>query len=50
MLVGFTALSVEIRTNVPTPLRAAQRAVRRVPTTLFHTPSSTLASSIGTCL
>ena len=50
MLAGLTALSVEISTNFWAPARAAHRAVRRVPITLFHTPSTTFHSNIGTCL
>jgi hypothetical protein len=49
-LVGLTALSVEMSTNLRTPCCAAHWATRSVPTTLFHTASDTFVSSIGTCL
>ena len=50
-LVGFTALSVEIRTNSPTLLAAAARATVKVPCTLLRTACHALAPSIsGTCL
>ena len=50
MLVGLIALSVEIRMNLVTPCAAAHSATRKVPNTLFHTASTMLDSSIGTCL
>ena len=49
-LVGFTALSVEMSTNLPTQCRSAASSRLRVPTTLFSTASRGLASSSGTCL
>ena len=48
--VGFTALSVEIRTKRFTPASAAARAVFSVPMTLFLIASFGLTSISGTCL
>ena len=50
MLVGFTALSVEIITNSCTPYSSASSANCRVPSTLFLIASPGLYSIIGTCL
>ena len=50
MLVGLTALSVEIITNLPAPKRSAASAMVMVPMTLFLTASPGLASIRGTCL
>jgi len=50
MLVGRTALSVEIITKSSSPCSAAPRAVLYVPNTLFSTASNMCASIIGTCL
>ena len=50
MLVGFTALSVEISTNFFTPYLAAAVAVLYVPSTLFLMASLGLSSMRGTCL
>ena len=47
--VGFTALSVEISTIARAPTPRAASATWRVPTTLVSSPSSGLASTIGTC-
>ncbi len=50
-LVGFTALSVEIITNLSTPLACAAAATIWVPSTLLRTASQALVVSIsGTCL
>ena len=49
-LVGLTALSVEIITNLPTPYLSAIFATFHVPTTLFLTASFGLSSISGTCL
>ncbi len=48
-LVGFTALSVEISTIACAPTARAASATWRVPATLVSSPSSGLASTIGTC-
>ena len=50
MLVGFTALSVEIITNLRQPFMAAAEAVFQVPNTLFLMASLGLVSISGTCL
>jgi hypothetical protein len=50
MLVGRTALSVEMSTKVSTPATRAASAACQVPKTLLATPSATLYSTIGTCL
>ena len=50
MLVGLTALSVEIMTNFCTPCSSASSASSRVPSTLFLIASPGLYSIIGTCL
>ena len=50
MLVGLTALSVEIRTNFLTPALDAATAVLYVPITLFLIASFGLSSISGTCL
>ncbi len=47
---GFTALSVEISTKVSTPVSSAASAVYQVLMTLLWMPSTTLCSTIGTCL
>jgi hypothetical protein len=49
-LVGRTALSVEISTQVSTPASRAASATAWVPSALFTRPTRTLASTIGTCL
>ena len=49
-LVGFTALSVEIITNLYTPYFNAMSATLRVPITLARMASEGLISIIGTCL
>ena len=48
--VGRTALSVEINTKDFTFALIAALAVLYVPKMLFCTPSTTLYSTIGTCL
>ena len=50
MLVGATALSVEIRTKRSTPAPSAASTSVRVPTTLLVTASSGCSSISGTCL
>ena len=50
MLVGFTALSVEMNTNLRTLTLAAAFAVLYVPITLFLIASFGLSSINGTCL
>ena len=50
ILVGLTALSVEIKTNLCTPYLSAARAVLYVPNTLFLMASFGLSSIRGTCL
>ena len=50
MLVGFTALSVEISTKRFTPWAAADWAMLYVPNTLFLMASLGLSSIRGTCL
>ena len=50
MLVGLTALSVEIRTIAVTSLARAASATLRVPSVLVRTPSAGLLSISGTCL
>ena len=50
MLVGFTALSVEIRIKRRHPLASAALAVFSVPNTLFLIASLGLSSISGTCL
>ena len=50
MLVGLTALSVEIRTNRSVPYLSAAFAVLYVPNTLFLIASFGLSSINGTCL
>ncbi len=49
MLVGLTALSVEISTIATAPAARAASATWRVPTALVSSPSSGFASTIGTC-
>ena len=49
MLEGFTALSVEMNTICIAPAARAASATMRVPTALVISPSSGLASTIGTC-
>ena len=48
-VVGFTALSVEISTIASAPTARAASATWRVPAALVSSPSSGLASTIGTC-
>ena len=48
-LVGLTALSVEISTIASAPAARAASATWRVPAALVSSPSSGLASTIGTC-
>ena len=50
MLVGRTALSVEISTRCSTPNSAESSATFLVPSTLFVTASAMLPSISGTCL
>ena len=50
ILVGFTALSVEININLFTPYFSAQLATLYVPNTLFLIASNGLVSISGTCL
>ena len=50
ILVGFTALSVEIRTNLLLPYLSAHSATFKVPNTLFFIASIGLCSIKGTCL
>ena len=50
MLLGLTALSVEIMTNRSAPKFTAARAASRLPVTLFITASQALLSIKGTCL
>ena len=50
MLVGLTALSVEIMTNSSTPYWSAASATSAVPRTLFLMASPGLSSISGTCL
>ena len=50
ILVGLTALSVEICTKTFAPNLSAQRATFNVPKTLFFTASFGLVSINGTCL
>ena len=50
MLVGFTALSVEISTMAETPAARAASATLRVPAALVSRSSSGFSSPIGTCL
>ena len=50
ILVGLTALSVEIKTNDLTLALMAALAVLYVPKILFWIPSIILYSTIGTCL
>ncbi len=47
---GLTALSLLIRTNLPTAWRPAACATRKVPITLLRTASRGFSSIIGTCL
>ena len=47
---GLTALSVETRTKRRAPNSIAASATTRVPSALFRTDSSGLASISGTCL
>ena len=49
-LVGFTALSVEIKINFFTPNWTDMSATRLVPTTLLPTQAATLCSISPTCL
>ena len=50
-LVGFTALSVEMKTNFSTPAAAAARPRTSVPSALLSTACQAFSSSInGTCL
>ena len=49
-LLGFTALSVEISTNLFTPARSAASTRMRVPTMLLRIASRGITSSSGTCL
>ncbi len=48
--VGFTALSVEIITNLFTPYFTAKSAITCVPYTLLYILSRGLSSIMGTCL
>ncbi len=48
-LVGLTALSVLIWTIAETPVARQASATLREPMTLVSTPSTGLASTIGTC-
>ncbi|MNN28456.1 hypothetical protein D3C81_1420270 [compost metagenome] len=50
ILVGLTALSVEISTNLFTPALSAHSATFKVPKTLFLIASDGLSSIKGTCL
>ena len=50
MLVGLTALSVDINTKLETLLIDANFANSKVPNTLFFNPYIRLYSTIGTCL
>ncbi len=50
VLVGLTALSVEINTKVSTPHAMAACAQRKVPNILLRMPSVVFFSTIGTCL
>ena len=50
VLVGRTALSVEIKTKVATPHSCAARAQASVPKTLLRMPSIVLSATKGTCL
>ena len=50
MFVGFTALSVEIKTNFSTPNLSAQLTTLYVPNTLLCIASNGLVSISGTCL
>ena len=50
VLVGRTALSVEIKTKVATPHSCAARAQASVPNTLLRMPSMVLSATRGTCL
>ncbi len=50
VLVGRTALSVEINTKVSTWLAIAALAQLKVPNTLLRMPSVVFFSTIGTCL
>jgi hypothetical protein len=49
-LVGFTALSVEMKVKAFTPSEAAIMAQRRAPSTLVRMASFGLSSISGTCL
>src|SRR5699024_8654319 len=49
-LVGLAALSVEMLTNVSTPLAMAARSTFRVPSTLVFQASLGYFSSTGRCL
>ena len=48
--LGFTALSVDMRINFPTPWRKADKARVCVPTALFATTAKRFCSIRGTCL
>ena len=47
---GFTALSVEISTNLATRYFRASSAMERVASVLLRAPSRGFCSTIGTCL
>ena len=49
-LVGRTALSVEMSTNVSTPVLTAAFKLNAVPMALFFKPANGLHSTKGTCL
>ena len=49
-LVGRTALSVEIRTQVSAPVSSARRATVSEPKTLLRKPCCMFDSTSGTCL
>ena len=50
MLVGLTALSLEISTKFETSFLTDAIATDKVPNTLFFTPSHIFSSTKGTCL
>jgi hypothetical protein len=50
ILVGLTALSVEIKTKVSTRVSMAALTHDKVPKMLFLTPSKGFSSTRGTCL
>ncbi len=49
-LVGWTALSVEMKTKFRTPNSSASSAMVLVPQTLLRIASPTFISIMGTCL